>query len=274
MKATTSQGITNEFLETLNIASDGSFGIQNDNILIPAGVKSGYSSINKFGENNDVDSGAAEDIWNQGGLMTYSTIADIDTISSSQAADSQQIEIQGLDSNYNLSTQIATLDGQNKVTISPSLIRVFRMKNLSSTDLTGIVYCYVDSAITNGVPNDTTKIRAIINATDNQTLMSHYTIPAGKTGFMSNFVTTIGRTITSVAHMHLNIREFGKSFAVKASFDLDSSSTSIYLRKYEPYLKIDAKSDIKFTCASVTANNTVITAQYDLIIVDNSVLGA
>jgi hypothetical protein len=260
MSVVTAQGITTEAIEKISNAN---------NVLIAFDESPGYAHVNKFGENADIDTATTpEDIWEQGGVYTYSTTNDIDTISSSNTADKQSIQIEGLDLSYNIVTQTTTLNGQAKVTLATPLLRVYRMINKGAADMQGVVYCYVDTVISNGVPTDTTKIRAEINNGNNQTLMTHYTVPNGKKGVMTNFTATIGRAITTVAHMHLLVREQGGVFAVKDTFDLDSSAQSTYSRVFDPPLKIASKSDVKIQCVSTTTNNTVITAAYDMILKD------
>ena len=102
---------------------------------IAQGNVTGVSKVNKWGYAPDFDTGDNEvTVWDgaEDGatweLMryVYSTTADIDSISSSDNTDDQDIVIEGLDSNWELVTQTATLNGQTRVALSTSLIRVFR----------------------------------------------------------------------------------------------------------------------------------------------------
>jgi hypothetical protein len=232
-----------------------------------SGNIAGVSSINKFGENADVD--GAEDIWNYGGSYVFSTSADIAYISSSSILDTQEIEIQGLDENYNYIEQNVTLTGQTQAVLTTPLKRVFRAVNLGETDLSGGVYITTSTNVTAGIPNNSTEIRSYINSDDNQTLMAIYTVPAGKTAYITNFNVTIGRSVTSIAKCQLKIRTENGVFQVKETFDVDSSANSIYQRRYNPYVKVEEKSDILLRVVSVSASNASITGSYDLIITDN-----
>jgi hypothetical protein len=227
---------------------------------------SGIGSVNKFGENLDVD--GAEDIWDYGSTYVFSTSADITKIISS-AADTATLQIEGLDADYNEVTQTATLNGTTFVTLTTPLMRVFRMENIGSTSIAGGVYCVTSTAEhSGGVPSQSTDVRAFINNGNNQTLMAIYTVPAGKTAYMTNYHVTLGRAITSVAHMYLMTSTEGGVLKVKDSFEVDNDS-SVIDRFFNPYFRIEEKSDIKFKCNSVTASNTEISAGFDLVLVDN-----
>lgn len=241
-------------------------GIQPFELGAASGDFDGISSINKFGENLDVD--GAEDIWDYGSTYVFSTSADITKIISS-AADTVDIEIQGLNSTYGMVTQTVTLAGTTFVTLTTPLLRVFRMQNQGATSLSGNVYCVTSTAEhTGGIPDNSTDVRAYIANDNNQTLMAIYTVPVGKTAYMTNYHVTLGRAITSVAHMYLKTSTEGGVFKVKDSFEIDNDS-NVADRFYNPYFKIEEKTDIKFSCNSVTAANTEISASFDLILKDN-----
>jgi len=229
------------------------------------------SVMHKFGMNPDIDTGSVpEDIWDFGGVYTFSTTADIDTISSSNAGDTQEVTIYGLDENWETCVQTVTLTGRTKVTLTTSLIRVFRMVNIGTTDIAGIVYCYVDGDITDGAPDTPGDVRAIISDGHNQTLMAIYTIPAGKTGYLVDAYSVISHIRSSeAALMRLRVRPFGSVFQTKNTSALNSNGTSYVSRKPKIPSKLLEKTDIKIQCTSVTAINTAISAGFEIILVDN-----
>ena len=113
-------------------------------LAVNMGLVDGYEYLDKFGENPDVGTSAAEDIWEGGGEYTFDTFgtAPIVSIASDNAADTVDIEVQGLDINGDLVKQTVTLTGTTRVALTTALWRVFRMSNESSTDIVGTVFCY------------------------------------------------------------------------------------------------------------------------------------
>ena len=83
---------------------------------VSKGNISGSTYVHKFGQAPDFDTGDGEvNMWDgaddgNSNLMTYtySSTADIDRISSSDNGDTQDIEIQGLDTSGNLTIQTIT----------------------------------------------------------------------------------------------------------------------------------------------------------------------
>ena len=202
----------------------------------------------------------------------YSTTADIDSISSSDAGDTQDINIQGLDSDYNLVSQTVTLNGQTRVALTTSLIRVFRAYNDNSADLSGHVMIYVNTALTGGIPTDTTKIRAVIHPENGQTEMAVYTVPAGKTAYLRSwYATTAGASKDTSYIIRIKSRNINKVFRLKHKSALSDTGTSYVQHKYvEPEVFVE-KTDIEMTAEIGEAVKTEasISGGFDIVLVDN-----
>ena len=245
-------------------------------LAIAKGDVTGTSFVHKFGEAPDFDiSDGYVPIWdgaNDGTVnimeYTFSTTADIDSLISSDNGDTVDIEIQGLDSNWALTTQTITLTGQTRAALSTSLIRVFRMKNVGSTDLAGIVSCYVNSAAPGGVVTDTTKVRALIDDGNNQTLMAIYTIPAGKTGYMRDWYASISRTRNTLSTVRLLARTFGGVFQVKHVSSVDNTGTSYIQHIYNEPEVFAEKTDIMIK-ANCSTDQTGVSAGFDIVLIDD-----
>ena len=209
---------------------------------------------------------------------TYSTSNAIDSVSSTSAGATQDIEIQGLyddgAGNWLNITQTVTLTGQARVAIPQPLIRVFRMVNVSSTDIgAGVwVYCYENTAITGGRPNDTTTIRAVIDNGNNQTLMAVYTIPSGLTGYMRDwYSSTAGANKATNYVIDLKARPDGQVFQTKHRAALDVGGTTYVQHKYEEPELFAEKTDLEMRC-QLTASGTTgaaVSAGFDIVLVEN-----
>lgn len=158
-------------------------------------LKNGQSSrltdyVNKWGVNPDVDAGQIEDIWDIGGPYTYTTTPQPYYISSSNANDTQEIEVDLLlydNGFYRQYTALVQLQGQTKVLIpTPNNLdcvasnRAFNNSGtplVQATPLLGQVYIYEDTAIVAGVPSDLSKVRSSIRVGVEQTQQAVYTVP-------------------------------------------------------------------------------------------------
>jgi len=232
---------------------------------VSKGTVQGHKTINKFGRNTDIDT-IEEDVWDGGGIYNYSTTADITHIVSSSASDTMEIEIDGLDANWEEVTQTKTLTGTTAVALDTPLIREPRMKNNSGTAAVGVIQSGVGT--TTG-SFSAANLRAQISLGYEQTLMAIYTVPAGKTGYMTNFWGDINKSNTTGAlDMTLWKRDFGGVFRVQNTVGLLTAGTSHFQHEYAPYPKIEAKADIKITGIGSTVNFDV-SAGFDLILVDD-----
>jgi hypothetical protein len=205
-------------------------------------------------------------------VYQYSSTADIDRISSSSASDTFNVKITGLDTNYDLVTQTITLTGQTSASLTTSLIRIFRMENDNSSDNVGHIYCFVNSATTNGVPNDSTKVRAVIQPGNNQTLMAVYTVPAGYTAYMRDYYcATAGANKSSNYPVELRARKFGKVFNLKHKIAISDTATGYLQHRFEEPEKFLEKTDLEIRVSATAAGATEasISAGFDIVLKEN-----
>ena len=240
---------------------------------VAAGNIEGHTSINKFGENPDVDSGTApEDVWDYGDVYNFSSTANITQLSSDDPTDDQDVLIQGLDENWEEVIQTVTLTGQTAATLTTPLIRAYRMVNMGSTDMAGNVYLTTTGTELSGgepVSGQEGGIRAMIRNGNNQTLMCIYTVPAGKTAyFLSGYVTT-GKSSNNSATFSWRARPFGGVFQVKSRLAVIGTGSSTWDYHYGVPPALPEKTDVKIVCEEVESNNNDVSGGFDLILVDN-----
>ena len=239
---------------------------------IPAGNLTGYSSVNKFGENPDITAGTTEEIWDGGGTYSFPTTADITHIR--QAVDQatmqgETIEVQGLDTNWDLTVQNVILDGSNTTTpvaLGTALKRVFRMKVLANVVTTQNVEL-------RNVGGGTTY--ALIQAGNNQTLMAIYTVPNGKTAYMTQFYADNTPTATRLPDsvefkLLMADRDNGYEFQVKHMRGIPYAGDG-FIQTFRPYMKITQKTDIKLSASVIggAGDDGNPHAGFDLILMDN-----
>lgn len=252
-----------------------------DALAIAKGQVIGSTKNNKWGNApNFATSNGEIDIWDGADdgqtweQMTYvfSSTAAIDSISSSSASDTVEVTIEGLDANYNQVSLTPILNGQNRVALGTSLLRVNRAYNSNGVDFVGNVIIYENTAIVGGVPTDTTKIKAIIDPTNQQTEMAIYTVPAGKTGYiLGGYASTAGANKSSNYKIKFTAREPNGVFRTKQRFSVSDNGSSFVPFKYEIPEDFPEKTDLRMT-AQMTATggtNGSVSAGFGIILVDN-----
>ena len=247
-----------------------------NNLNIAQGNVISHSVVHKFGRGANIDTADGFVVLWDGAeyndtlkTYTYSTSADIDRISSDNDTDTVELEIQGLDTNYNLVTQTKTLTGQTPVALDTSLIRIFRMKNIDSTDIVGNVFCFVNVATTLGVPDTITNTRAMIHDGNNQTLMAIYTVPARKTAYIINWYGALSSAkASSFNNLEMKSRAFGSVFQLKHTSTLSSAGTSYIQHVFNVPQEFPEKTDFVMLSDS-SVNDNAVSAGFDLVIIDN-----
>ena len=222
-------------------------------INVMMGMYPGYSVVDKFGENPVITTTSdPEDIWEASGLYIYDAdnTAPIVSLISDDGGDTEPILVTGLDINGNEVEQTLTLTGNTRVALTTALWRVYRMVNVGTTNIAGTVYCYTG---TGGTPA-ANLIRAVIEGSNNQTLMALYTIPNKKVGFL--FREEVGQSrgvSTSETRCALRTRHYGGVFTIRKRVNLANSGSSIYQDVHPFPDPLSAKTDVLMTIESVSA---------------------
>ena len=158
-------------------------------LQVAQGDITGYTNVSKFGSNPNVKSAGYETIWDGSILYPWATSADTldvvstDTDDSSTGTGARTVEIQGLDSSWNILTETVTMNGTTTVTTTNDFLRVFRARVVTAGSTQTNEGTITMNHTTSGdlqaqISFDTIGV--------GQTLMACYTIPAGKTGYIIN----------------------------------------------------------------------------------------
>lgn len=242
------------------------------NLEAARGNLPGIMTINKFGRNPAVASGGTEEIWD--GSTTYVFPATALMTKLSQTTDQvamrgATIEVQGLDANWDLVIQTKALDGSlttTPVVLDTPLIRSFRMKVLANVVGDSPIRLHNDAE---------SQDYAIISAGNNQTLMAIYTVPDGKTAYMTSYYATNnpGTGAPTTLDIGLYGRDNKNDFAAQLKhikgLSADVNAYGRFQHFFIAYLEFTERTDI-FIRATTVAAVANVSAGFDLIIVDNS----
>lgn len=231
----------------------------------------GASCILKFGMNEDIDTGSTpEEIWSYGGAYTFPDGAAVLRVNSTNAADTstgtgaRTITIQGLDGNYAEVSVDVTMNGTGNVDTTQTFIRVNRafVKTAGSSE-------YNVGGIRITHQGTGTPVVAEIPATYGQTEMAIYTIPAGKSGYLTSFSGSITKKNAGVATI-----EFWQRDAVnpvrrlQSTMSVSVDGTTTYSKEFN-FKKFPEKTDLYIRCSYVSANDMSVFSNFGLILIDD-----
>lgn len=236
-------------------------------MLVARGLITGQISVNKFGRNPDVDVGT-EDIWSQGGTWVAPTAARVHNLASTSANDTaagtgaRTLTVNGLNGSYVDTTETITLNGVANVATANSYVIIHRMIVQTAGSVESNVGTITATAVTDGT------ISAAIVIGKNQTQVAIYQIPAGYTGYLSQYYGGFQGGAGAACFIELFGKAFGGVYALKGTLTLRVDGSSFDVRSYKSPLKFTEKSIIKLTATSDAVNSNVVGA-FDLILVAN-----
>lgn len=229
------------------------------------------------GRNEDVDTGTdPEDVWNaasKAATQTLLTTAAAMSISTSAAGDNgESMTVVYLDTNWNIQTAVVTFDatdGRNEEPTTITAVRILEMYNHTATAYVGDAYIYETSdTVTGGVPDTATKTHGKIEIGAERMQSTHYTIPAGYTGqIISGYVAE--NSDSGFARFGLYIRPYGDVFQVQHEIGVNNTGSSFATIPLTAPIHVPEKADIKIVCNEVEADDTDVSAGYQLILIPN-----
>ena len=206
------------------------------------GIMGNVEAVNIFGFNRVVGT-SFETLWNNGGSYSFLSAEQQLSVVSTDAADTMDILIQGLDGDYNEVDETITLDGTNAVTTTNSFLRVNNAVILSGENAGDITGSYTTT--------DVFYIEAGIGTTQ----ACVYTVPAGHSLYLfridlnsatvnpNKYLTIRNKTVSSTG---LEINTARATFSVsQVSYD-----------RQVPF-RIDEKTDFEFDAKSSSSDNEV-----------------
>lgn len=239
-------------------------------LQVARGQIRGHSIVHIFGYNPDVDSGAEETVWTAGGLYQHLASPAIMTVSSSSASDTsagvgaRTVYILGINSTGGEVSETVTLNGQTPVNTIHTYTEIQSCSVLTAGSTENNVgnINIGTGTVTAGVPAN---IFGHILATENKSLMGHYTVPAGYTGYliagnMSVGSTTAGKNITG----RLKVRENGLIYTGA----IVSFSEGLVPFKFDYPLKINSNACVSATALSST-NDEKVSCYFQLLLIKN-----
>ena len=238
-----------------------SFNIQNSRpfVQFPFGINvdkqliTDFSGVTKFGYSSSVG-GTFQTIWDGNSTYIYPSSAGTATVTSTNTASDNggTVEIQGLDSNYDIATETLIIGGSAG---TKSFTRVFRA--IMKTATTGNANVGTLSVIVSTVTV------AKITAGYGQTLMSVYTIPRNKRGYI------VQLDVGSSKDLENEIRIIAKQITngnVWNTKEFITTRGGFIQKNYIYPLKFDEKTDIEIVAKSSATSS--ISAGFELFLED------
>lgn len=271
------EGLTETSLITLKdgsvVTTDNRFPVditgQEITITPTISLPAGYGKIHKFGAVPSMSQDTNGTIWDENDTVypwatvdanTVLTVNVVNPSNENQARtthDGDTVEIQGLDGNYDPQTETVTISGSSATTTN-TFKRVFR------------------ASFTNGGSFDPNSERILIKSGGTtvakilegigQSMMSIYTIPAGKTGYLMRLDVTAQGTATGSFKLYCRDSGVG-SFRVKHTAEVNGVGGAYQLTYPLPQPLLE-KTDIDARMHTLS-NNGRYTSTFDIMLVDN-----
>lgn len=236
-------------------------------LVVRLGGINNVQIIEKFGRNPDIDTAAAEDVWNGGGIYTGLPTGSAETMEIFSSDVNDTLAGTGartatitflLDGNLSEMPDITVaLNGQTPVSLgSQTYLRATRIKVITAGSSGKNV-----GTLTLRHTSTTANIFAVLPIGKNQTTIAVWTVPSGKTLYIKTIDIGMARSLGAdgSADVALLCRPFGEVFQVITNPEITNQFSYQYRGEY---IEIPSKADIKVHVFSVSDNNTIVSAEF------------
>lgn len=220
-------------------------------------------TFNKFGRNSDLGT-TQEDIWDAGGLWIKPTFAQVHTLVSTDATDTDsnvgahEVRVEGLDAANLLAEEIVALNGLTPVPTSIAYSTIFRMEVISAGTSDGNVGTITATAVSDGT------VTAQINPTNNQTLMAIFTVPINYRCQMLQYYASGRNHSDADIQVTLYGRPIGGVWTVRNAFGLRTGGSSYVRQPFVTPQHFLSGSDIRVAAQTISAPSVIVSAGFDV----------
>lgn len=227
---------------------------------VATGLRSRYTADNKFGQNSAVGT-SFEDVWTNSGAKTYLSSAETLAVEGGATDDAGMagaltVTLIGLDGDYNPVEETVTMNGTTPVDTTATFLRLNRMFVVtagSGGGNAGVIIAKDAGA----------NVIGQIEIAVNQTLQTHFTVPAGKTMIIGKMFGDVGKN--DDATFRLRVRAPGEVFQTKFNFGIFQADAQ---HDFENTLLVAEKSDVVVQAKSA-AGGVVASAGWNFVLRDN-----
>lgn len=224
----------------------------------------------QFSKTGTLSADTVSDVWITGGAMTRLTIARTLSIVSASANDTvggtgaRYVLVHGLDSNYNYINETIALNGTTPVVTTQTFLRVHKaIVAVSGSGATNA------GAITFTATTDNA-VQVTIGAGRSISQKSHFTIPAGYTGYLLEQVFSVYRASgsgTKDAEIEYNAYSPTANTIYKSlTYGISNAGSGLVVTDPHVLPHIPEKTDIWYT-ATASAAATVVTVSVGYLLV-------
>lgn len=237
---------------------------------VVVGNVTGERAVHKFGSNLNSAANTVEDVLDTGGVYIYPTVS-ADMTHINQDVDQanmrgKDIEVDGLDFNWDRVVQIAVLDASDTsvpVALTTPLFRINTMQVQANLKATSNIRLHNAGD---------TLTYSQITPINNRTLQTHYSVERGSTALMTNvYGDVVESTGKEPKSTEFNLwsanRKDDWDFQLESARGVPKAGPAA-LHYFKPYLEIPEMHDIKIT-ARCTDEPGHVHAGFDLIIREN-----
>ncbi|MHA1401533.1 MAG: hypothetical protein ACTSQE_14380 [Candidatus Heimdallarchaeaceae archaeon] len=252
-------------------------GNTNFELEVTKGKIPGHINFEKFGKNNDIDTGTTpQDIWNGGGDYTGFPTGSAETmeIFSSDVNDNGAGTGARTATIYNLTDDTGaempnitvTLNGTTAVSLGAGLYyRGGSRIKVITAGTSGINA----GTITLRHTTTTTNIFAVMPIGLNQTVISAFTVPLGKTLYINRVKLQMSRLSGAAGSAVVSLRSRKHGGVFNTSLIPTITNSDSYSFENNGWLKYEERTDVKTRCEDVSDNNTTVIGEFNGILIDN-----